>query len=415
LAQELEEQPGDSGNGSRMSTMDLRVKIPEVPSNATVDALFRRGVPHETAVVIAGRGTTFARLQQLDIADLVTLGLTSDVAGRIRDTQRPPIPKDVVARLMHECRRTCCVCREKGRSLVLHHTREWVKTHRHDEDCLVVICANCHGEAHTKRELGRNLTADELLAHRKLWASEVTRLDAAVLFDNSEETHPLGAPTWDYFNHRRLWRTAVDLGIDPIELPSYARLRDRASLDDSGAIDWYSLRAQSKKSQYIYQGDLRNADRTYIYFGEMLTRVVAKSNWIDLRSIWTQAQVKAVVKLGQIAVLTAGFRYRSAGTMMSSGPGQIREAYYKSSGIRLGFNFDAWETTSNSSRGNLRAIWTSTVICVIRSLTIEGDTLNVEATCLGIGTGFEHVRTETPAIAHRDWENQAASSEEGYS
>jgi len=366
-------------------------------------------------MAIAARGFTFADLQQFAVEKLQDLGLTPDAAGRVRDTQRPAIQRDVVTRLMHECRRTCCVCREKGKSLVLHHTREWAKTRQHDEEFLVVICVDCHAEAHTKRELGRNLTGDDLLRHRKLWASDVTKLDAAAIFDSSAETHPLGVPTWDYFNHKRLWRTAIDLGLDPTNFPSYARLRNRASLDDSGAIDWHSLRGDSKeRAEYLYDGDIRNADGTYIYFGEMIKHIVSISNWVDLRSIWTPAQMKAVVKPGNIAILTAGFRYRSAATIMGRGPGQTRDAYYKSSGIRLSFTFDAWETTSNSSRGNLRGVWTSTGVLLIRGLATEGDTLNIEATCLAVGTGFEYSRSPTPAIAYRDYEDEEPESAEEY-
>ena len=124
--------------------------------------------------------------------------------------------------MMHECRRTCCVCREKSKSLVLHHIREWAKSLSHDEEFLVVICANCHGEAHTKRELGRNLTADELLRHRELWAAEVAEFDARALLDPDANRNALGMPpVWDYFNHLRISRIAAELSIDPTALPSF--------------------------------------------------------------------------------------------------------------------------------------------------------------------------------------------------
>jgi hypothetical protein len=173
---------------------------------------------------------------------------------------------------MHECRRICCVCREKGKPLVLHHTNEWAESHSHDEELLVVICANCHGEAHTKRELSRNLTPEELLNHRALWAARVAELEASILLDRDANRDALGiAPLWDYFNHRRISRTAAELSIDPKSLPSFARIAQAAPLDDTGAIDWSVILAGSpNQSRYMYEGFIRNADGVYNYFSDLL-------------------------------------------------------------------------------------------------------------------------------------------------
>jgi hypothetical protein len=303
---------------------------------------------------------------------------------------------------MHECRRTCCVCREKGKSLVFHHTREWANSRSHDEQFLVVICANCHGEAHTKRELGRNLTAYELRNHRKTWATKVAELDARALFDPDANRNALGmAPLWDYFNHRRISRIAAELSIDPTELPTFARISATASIDELGAIDWPTVHAGSTSMDYMYAGAIRNADGLYNYFADLLTRVVSRSKWIDLASIWTPAKLKAVAVPGRVAILTAGLRFKSAGTMLSVGPGQERECYYKKEKIRLHFTFDAWETTSTSLRGNLSGIWRATAICIIRSVEAEKSLTNIGATCLGIGTGFGPYPS-VPAIAYKN-------------
>lgn len=276
----------------------------------TINALFRRGVPQDTAANVVAQGFTFAKLQQLDLDILIGLGLERGAAQRVRDSERPPVPEDVVARLMHECRRICCVCREKGKPLVLHHTREWAESHSHDEELLVVICANCHGEAHTKRELSRNLTPGELLNHRALWAAKVTELEASALLDRDANRDAMGiAPLWDYFNHRRIARMAAELSIDPASLPSFTKIVRTASLDGTGAIDWSVIHAGSPAhTRYMYEGDIRNADGVYRYFSDLLEQIVLKSRWIDLRSVWTPSKLKAVAFPGRVAVLT-GFDF----------------------------------------------------------------------------------------------------------
>lgn len=354
---------------------------------------------------IAEQGHRLSQLRRLDIESLQALGIEQSAAKGIIG-RRPPIDADVVTRLMHECRRVCCVCREQGKSLVLHHTREWAKSRRHDEEYLVVLCANCHGEAHTKRELGRNLTAEELLRHRSLWAAKVAESEAKILFDTDANRDILGQPpVWDYFNHRRIARIATDLGIDPNSLPTFRRIAHSAPVDALGAIDWPRVTGGSaSRAHYLYDGDIRNADGVYSYFAELLAAVVEKSQWIDLASVWTPSKLKAVASPGRVAVLTAGFRFKSNKTMLSVGPGQEREGYYKKENIRLHFTFDGWETTSTSSRGNLSRIWRATAVCVVRSVATEGSTTHLAATCLGIGTGFGPYAS-TPEIAFKDAAN----------
>ncbi len=384
------------------ATRRIALQLYLVSNQITINALFRRGVPQDTAGIIAGQGYTFAKLQQLSLDTLIGLGLEQGAAERIRDSKRPPVSEDVVARLMHECRRICCVCRESGKSLVLHHTHEWAESHSHDEKLLVVLCANCHGEAHTKRELGRNLTPEELLEHRALWAAKVAELEARSLLDGDASRHPLGMePIWDYFNHRRISRTAAELSIEPSSLPSFARIARTAPLDDTGAIDWSAVhKGSGVHARYMYEGNIRNSDGVYNYFSDLLRQIILKSRWIDLRSVWTPAKLKAVALPGQVAILTAGFRFRSSKTMLSRGPGQDRQGYYKKEKIRIHFSFDGWETTSNSSHGNLSGIWRSTAVCIIRSVETESLLTTVEVTCLGIGTGFDQSYSPKPLIAY---------------
>ena len=228
--------------------------------------------------------------------------------------------------------RICCVCRQPGKSLVLHNTRECGKSHSHDEEFLVVICANCHGEAHTKLELGpKPHSGTTSVKTRNSGPHEWAEPEAQALFDPDSHRNALGmTPLWDYFNHRRIVRAAAELGIDPNPVPSFARIAGREPVDELGAIDWSVVRSgAASQSQYMYDGDIRNADGVCSYFAELLTLIVAKSKWIDLDSIWTPTKLSAVARPGRLAILTAGFRFKSAAAMRAAGPGQDREGYYK--------------------------------------------------------------------------------------
>ena len=365
----------------------------------TEDALFRRGVAQLLAKRIASDGWTLTKLKFLQLDELEALGIATDAAKRIQ-AGRPPISQDVVTRLMHECRRTCCVCRKANHSLVLHHLDEWAKSRSHDEKSLVVLCLHCHGEAHTKRGLGKDLTSNDILGHKKLWAKRVRETEARILFDRSSRASLLGlGPVWDYFNHRRIIRTAHELSIEPMSLAGFSSLGANAPVDQNGAIDWDVIQSNGKTTTgFIYSGAMRNSDGVYSYFSDLLTAIVCESDWIDLRSIWTIPKIKAVVAPGALVVLTAGFRFRSNGTMLSNGPEQFRDGYYRKAGIKLQFKFDAWEVTTASSKGNLSGSWRSTVICIVRSIEEIESKMVLNTTCLGIGTGFDNTYSPEPNI-----------------
>jgi hypothetical protein len=80
-------------------------------------------------------------------------------------------------KLLFESRYTCCVCRDRSRKIIVHHIHKYSDSRSHAEDNLVVLCLNCHGEAHTTRELQLNLTPERLREHKKQWLEYVKQLD----------------------------------------------------------------------------------------------------------------------------------------------------------------------------------------------------------------------------------------------
>lgn len=74
----------------------------------------------------------------------------------------------------------------------------------------------------------------------------------------------------------------------------------------------------------------------------------------------------------------------------------MRTAYVKKKGIQLRFDFDSWETTSVSSRGNLAGNWPCTGICIVRSVKPEGKLTVIRATGLAVGTGYSLPERHVP-------------------
>lgn len=143
----------------------------------TFNALMERGFDSETANRLEKAGYTLSSLTTLDEKTLSYLNISEKLVDIIRKGKRPPIPSKTMNKLLFESRYTCCVCRDRSRGIIVHHIEKYSESHSHDEDNLVVLCLNCHGDAHTTKELQLNLTPDRLRELKKQWLEQVKQLD----------------------------------------------------------------------------------------------------------------------------------------------------------------------------------------------------------------------------------------------
>ena len=142
----------------------------------TFNALMERGFDSETANRLEKGGYTLSSLTTLDEKTLSSLNISEELLDIIRKGKRPPIPSETMNKLLFESGWACCVCGKTSGGIIVHHIEKYSESHSHDEDNLVVLCLNHHGEAHTKRELGINLTPDRLRASKKLRLERVKQL-----------------------------------------------------------------------------------------------------------------------------------------------------------------------------------------------------------------------------------------------
>lgn len=92
--------------------------------------------------------------------------------------ERIKVPDEVAAEVLFKSDFTCCVCREKGKAVQIHHIDE--DPSNGDPENLAVLCLECHNKTQIKGGFGKNLGAEEVIAYRKDWITRVqTRRDEA--------------------------------------------------------------------------------------------------------------------------------------------------------------------------------------------------------------------------------------------
>lgn len=84
---------------------------------------------------------------------------------------RVEIPKDVAAKVLFDSNRICCVCREPGKVLQLHHIDE---DHSNSvEENLAALCLECHNKTQITGGFGRQLDASQVCKYKSDWLARI--------------------------------------------------------------------------------------------------------------------------------------------------------------------------------------------------------------------------------------------------
>jgi len=80
---------------------------------------------------------------------------------------RTSIPSNLVEDVMYSSDHTCCVCRERGKTVQIHHVDENPSNIVFGN--LSVLCTDCHAKTQIKSAFGDKISADTVIAKRDEW------------------------------------------------------------------------------------------------------------------------------------------------------------------------------------------------------------------------------------------------------
>ena len=189
--------------------------------NNTFKSLLSKGISSDIAQRITDSGYNLSTLSACSEKELENLGVDKSLKNQIFDSKRPSIPDNITNNLLYKSRRTCCICRDSNRSIIIHHIKEWSESKSNEENNLVVLCLHHHDEAHTKRELSQNLTPERILEGKKRWEKEVEKLDKEILKLDFKEldvvTNQFSLLKNKWYNFFKNLGMRINLIDDPIE------------------------------------------------------------------------------------------------------------------------------------------------------------------------------------------------------
>ncbi len=357
---------------------------------STLNALLARGIDTDLASSIVSKKITLTDLKKKSLNELLSLGFSETQAKKIDKESRPPIPLETVIKLLHESKFFCCVCRDRNRSVIIHHIEEWNISKSHKEDNLVVLCLYHHDLAHTKKDLSLNLSKTKLLQLKAEWIKEVKLQDSYAILGLMKPSEA----RWDYFNHKRIFELAIKSNIPFKTISTYNRIKEKY-LDEFGFLRNYQDWLENYETK-IHMYNLWDGIYIGIYMKEFLNHLILKIPIVDLTPIINKSTIKAVLKKGDFVALQAGFYVKNQ-SKLNKGANQIRKVYYQKQNISVEFIIDAFECTSTSAWGeHISGHKSLTPIGIVNSIIEDDENLKIGLSCLAIGAWFsEHEYKET--------------------
>ena len=92
--------------------------------NNTFKSLLSKGISSDIAQRITDSGYNLSTLSACSEKELENLGVDKSLKNQIFDSKRPSIPDNITNNLLYKSRRTCCICRDSNRSIIIHHIKE---------------------------------------------------------------------------------------------------------------------------------------------------------------------------------------------------------------------------------------------------------------------------------------------------
>jgi hypothetical protein len=87
--------------------------------------------------------------------------------------KRSQIPPEIAARVLFTSDRTCCVCRNQGKPIQIHHIDE--KPSNNSPKNLAVLCLDCHRETQIRGGFDRKLDENQIILYREDWLRTVAQ------------------------------------------------------------------------------------------------------------------------------------------------------------------------------------------------------------------------------------------------
>jgi hypothetical protein len=360
----------------------------------TKEGLIRKGFSEEKAEIVISKKLAWKDLQMMTDLELETLlGEPADFYIKIvRDSGRPDIPKSVYDMLMYESNRTCCICKDDRRPIIIHHIVPWEKVYKHEIDNLVVLCVLHHAEAHRGLLSGsglleNKLAPEEVKVHKQNWLDEIKELKRKNVLGLISDDYC----DWLYFNPR--FMDLVQRGkVSVRQAKKYQYLLENDVIDEEGIPKPTFL--QESKEFWAIGPFIRYLDE---YMSSLAEEVLRKVDFVNLNNAWKSIEeVENILNENKLFVYQGRFCFTDADHRVNkgfTGTGQTRVGYLpdtlNNKSLSIEFTHDLYDCITRSAiNTHLKKCNEVTIFGNSRNVYIHGGKIYIKPTVYAIGIWF---------------------------
>ncbi|HEP8235819.1 HNH endonuclease signature motif containing protein [Pseudomonas aeruginosa] len=292
--------------------------------------------------------------------------------------KRIAIPKSLVDEILYKSAKTCCTCRIPRLPVEVHHIDQNPSNNTYDN--LVVLCRNCHSDAHSKSAMSKNLTPERLTYNKKQWEKDVAERAALAMTPGAN----LSQAVWTFTNHQRLPQILKARGI-AFNNEIFNNLLERKIIDSFG-IPYQSKKPESGLTTIYDYLEYLDGHRLHYMYCEAVDDLIKSCNPIELGAIWSRTEIKNLVSPGDICFCMRGFRFKRGEIKNNA---EDREVYAIADGIEIRLLANTRHMFGSSALydsfvGNRFVA----ILMLVKNIDIEGNRLVIRATPLAMGAGF---------------------------
>jgi hypothetical protein len=108
-----------------------------------------------------------------------------DRVTHMNERAREQIPQNIVDEVLYRADHICCICRENGKGIQIHHIDG--DRNNNSPDNLAVLCLEHHRKVHLRGGFGRQLSAGEVQRYRDDWNRSVEQRRALLVRRTEEQ------------------------------------------------------------------------------------------------------------------------------------------------------------------------------------------------------------------------------------
>jgi len=308
--------------------------------------------------------------------------------------KRIRIPQELEKTTLYKSANTCNVCRDLNKGIQIHHIDQ--NPSNNVLSNLIVLCQDCHDEAHTKNDLSKNLTADKLSYFKNEWEKEIAEKASSAMLPRNN----LHQAVWTFINHEKVGQIINSNGI---EFDDYLLdLLKSNNVVDKFGIPIIPSNTFDRSHVTIYNHfDYGNMHRLHKMYCEAVDSLILDVQPIEIGAIWSKREIKAIVKPGSFIYAMRGFYFKTGKIVNQE---EDRYVYARAKNIEI-----RWYANTRHMFGS-SALYDSfsghkfaAAFLFVKSISTEDDLLILHCTPISMGAGFIQETYKSPYKLKYGW------------